>query len=893
MYLGLIMIVNTVSAENSPENQISVCIEWHQGSQQGSIALQFAQLDRIEIIQGKGSSAGNRFAFESEGPCRLKLVLSQVTTAPGPRSTLITVNRPEHGFSFFLRDVTAAFPVIIPAYQVCVLPGSDLRSYDDVLSELHDRGLKTKLEIIAGEEEETFAHAAQNTRDQPCPTWLGLARDFRLFEVDFGLGYYDRQMETIRPKWAARQVTLPELDDNPVTYHFVVGRGIGTSRQVVRRLDEGFLPILHTDILDEDILYQTCAFVALERSPLTQKNLRGTHYLVADGYSGGHMFTADQQLIFDRLEKAELIREEEIVLFFQAKAINESLSPKYAYFKMPAPALRRGSSYTFTDTLGFSSFNSGRIFCLARLNGQSMPFEEISILLQPGETAEFEFALPHAPLSPNRAKMLARRNFDEILRSCREFWRQRLSTAARISLPEPRIEEMIKAGLLHLDLITDGLEPQGTLAPKIGVYSPIGSESSPIIQFMISMGWHETAKRSLQYFLDKQHEDGLIQNFGGYMLETGAALWSMGEYFRYTHDSDWLEKNREKILKACQYLLDWRNRNKREELRGRGYGMIDGKVADPEDPFHSYMLNGYGYLGISRAAEMLKIIAPQKAAEFAAEASAWRQNIRESYFASEIRSPLIPLSDGSWSPTAPPWPEAPGPLLFYINPEKQYTHGTFTARDAMLGPLYLVFQEVIDPHEPAAGRLLDYHTDNFYLRNTAFSQPYYSRHAWLELKRGLIKPFLKTYYNTFAGLADRETYTFWEHYYHVSPHKTHEEGWFLMQTRWLLWMENGDTLQFLAGIPRAWLAQGNRIELENISTYFGSATLRVVSYADEGWIEAEVRVPENRKPRALTIRLPHPKGRKIKRVSGADCRIVGDTLVIGEFGDRIKLHIEY
>jgi hypothetical protein len=205
----------------------------------------------------------------------------------------------------------------------------------------------------------------------------------------------------------------------------------------------------------------------------------------------------------------------------------------------------------------------------------------------------------------------------------------------------------------------------------------------------------------------------------------------------------------------------------------------------------------------------------------------------------------------------------------------------------------LVFQEIIDPLEPAAGRLLDYHADNYYLRNAAFSQPYYSRHAWLELKRGLIKPFLKTYYNSFAGLADRETYTFWEHYYHVSPHKTHEEGWFLMQTRWLLWMEKGDTLQFLAGIPRAWLAQDNRIELENISTYFGSATLRVISHADEGLMEAEVTLPDNGNLQAVTIRLPHPQGKKIQRVSGAECRIAGDTLVIEKFSNNLRLRIEY
>ena len=31
-----------------------------------------------------------------------------------------------------------------------------------------------------------------------------------------------------------------------------------------------------------------------------------------------------------------------------------------------------------------------------------------------------------------------------------------------------------------------------------------------------------------------------MQNFGGYMLETEAALWSLGEHFRYTRDLDWV-----------------------------------------------------------------------------------------------------------------------------------------------------------------------------------------------------------------------------------------------------------------------------------------------------------------------------------------------------------------
>jgi hypothetical protein len=869
-------------------------IEWDGGFPEGSIEVINGTFHTLQMVKGAGDIGESKFKSVSDTPFRIQVSVSDGIVEPGPGATIVTVYREKEGFSFFLRDVRPDFPIIIPDYGVTVLPAGDGRSYEDVLNGLRKRGLWTKLEVIQNSPEESFDNAARHTRNQSCPIWLGLPRDFRHFEVDLGLNYHQSIMETIRPLRAGGRMKTPELGDTPVEYSFSLGRGIGTSKQVSRRLEEGTLPILHADFLDETVSYETRSFVSFERSHLSEESLRGTHYLVADGYSPGHMFTDNQQAEFNRLEQGELEREEEAVLYFKAKAVNIGAAPTYAYFKAPVPKPHwQADIYTFDAENGFFILNSGRVFSIAKLNGKPVPFEESSILVAPGETAVFEFALSHSPLSRKRALELVDWDFEERLSGCRTFWKRKLSTAAKIRLPEKRIEEMIQAGLLHLDMITYGLEPAGTLAPTIGAYSPIGSESAPIIQFMNSMGWHDTAQRSLQYFFDKQHENGFIQNYGGYMLETGAALWSMGEYFRYTRDDNWLRSHREKILKACQYLLEWRERNKIETLRGRGYGMIDGKVADPNDPYHSYMLNGYGYLGIARAAEVFSVIDPEEGKRLAAEAAAWCADIRNSYFVSEMRSPVIPLADGTWCPTVPPWTEAQGPKLLYIRPERLWSHGAFTGKDALLGPLYLVFQEVIDYDEPAAVRLLKYHADNLYLRNAAFSQPYYSRHAWVELKQGLVKPFLKTYYNTFSGLADRETYTFWEHYYQVTPHKTHEEGWFLMQTRWMLWMEEGETLNLLSGIPRAWLGNGKRIELENIATYFGRADLHVESHIENGWIEAEVECLGDRKPETVTVRMPHPDGAQPVVIHGGEWDSLQERIVVKNFKGKAKIKVVY
>jgi len=347
------------------------------------------------------------------------------------------------------------------------------------------------------------------------------------------------------------------------------------------------------------------------------------------------------------------------------------------------------------------------------------------------------------------------------------------------------------------------------------------------------------------------------------------------------------------LVRACEYMLAWRRRNIREELRGRGYGLLEGKVADPPDPFHSFMLNGYAYLGMARAAEMLAKVDLKESRRWAREAAALKQDIRTAFFEARARSPVVPLGDGTWAPSAPPWAESSGPVALYAEPAHWFTHGTFTARDSLLGPIYLILQEVIDPHEQAADFLVDWHAELMCVRNVALSQPYYSRHDYAHIRRGEVKPFLKTYYNAFTGLADRETYTFWEHYFHASPHKTHEEGWFLMQTRWMLWLEDGRTLRLLPGVPRAWLEHGKQIALRNVASYFGPISLQVESKVNDCVIEATIECRSDRQPQRVAVRLPHPCGLKAVAAHGGAYCPESETVLIEEFRDSAKVVLRF
>ncbi|MBS0664550.1 MAG: hypothetical protein JSR48_14885 [Verrucomicrobia bacterium] len=859
----------------------SVAIVWS-GAAAGTVTVERGRLAALRP-GGTDAAAAGRFELPEGRPGRIEADIDG-TLADDETGTLVTVRTAAAAFTFRLRDVDRNYPIYVPAYDAAVTAADDRRSFAEIAAAVRHRGQLTKLQTIAAAPEENFDHAAANTRAMRLETWLGLSRDARIFRVD------DR-LQWIKPRFHWSESKLPETGGKPVVYEFQFGRGWGVRDDVTRRLEDGVLPILHGRIGDEDVQYDVTVFTSLERSPLTAATLRGTPFLVADSYGAGHMFTPVQQAEVTRQREAEANRDEETVLYVRGVATNRGTVPRYALFKTMTPQLVKRTEWHVDGARGFGLFKSGRVFAVTKLNGRPVG-EEHSVLLKPGETAVFEMYVPHDPVSPERAGALLNQSFDARLAEARRFWQEKLAAAARWHLPESRIDEMVRAGLLHLDLITYGLEPGGPLIPTIGDYTAIGSESAPIIQFMDSMGWHDTARRAIGFFLEKQHDDGFMQNFNNYMLETGAVLWTMGEHYRYTHDDAWLREVKPRLLKACRYLQAWRARNQNGP-KGDGFGMLDGKTADPDDPFRSFMLNGYAYLGLSRAAEMLATSDPAESKVWRNEAEALKTDIRDSLVHGLERAPVVPLGDGSWAPAAAPWTGYRGPVMLHADGGAWFTHGAMTGRDSLLGPLYLVFQEVIDPREPLAGLLLETHSELMTRQNVAFSQPYYSRHPWVHLQRGEVKPFLQAWYDTMAAIADRETYTFIEHFFGASPHKTHEEAWFLMETRWMLYLESGRTLRLLAGVPRAYLADGQTVAVDGAASYFGPLSFRLESHVAQGEIRAAVDCPGERRPATIEFRVPHPAGLRAKSVEGGIYDAATETVRIEHFTGAARITLHY
>jgi hypothetical protein len=873
-----------------------IAVVWKNSRPAGQVKITNGRLRRLSVAPERGRVSGNKYQFSKTGPCRLVVELTETMTDPGARATRVTVNSQQDPFTFFLRDVGRDCPIFIPEYGVMVTEGKDQRDFAAIAKAIRARKLVSQLAAIENAPEESYAAACDENRELVCPTWLGLSRDLRIFEVNYDqpMGYWGY----IQPRYHSTTQRVPETQDKPYALNFAIGPGASCRSQITRRLEDGILPILRSTQAEDDIHYELTLFATLETRPLTEKNLRGSDWQACYAHTGGNMLKAeDKDKIKDLLDREMRQREEETICWIRIEACNRGRVPRYAWFKgltvrvEGSWALRPDDVYD--GKTGFSSFASGRVFGIHRLNNGPAPDQELAVLVPPQQRVVYDILIPHQPIPLERAEKLVQQDFSKHLAACRRFWQAKLRQAAIVSIPESAVNERVKAGLLHCDLVALGQEPNGSVLATIGWYAPIGSESSPIIQFFDSMGWHSLAERSLNFFLDRQRDDGFIQNFGGYQLETGPALWTMGEHYRYTQDQTWVKRIQPKLLLACDYLLAWRERNKREELRGKGYGLLDGKVADPEDFFHSFMLNGLSYLGILRVSEMLAEIAPAQSQRLATEAREFRHDIRTAYFEAIGRSPVIPLSDGTWVPTVPSWTEYPGALSLYADGGNWFTHGAFGSRDSLIGSLYLVISEVLDAREAGTDILLKSHQQLFTVKNAGLSQPYYCRHDHIHLLRGEVQAFLKTYYNQFSALQDRETYTFWEHYFHASQHKTHEEGWFLMQTRWMLYLEQGTTLKLLSGIPRAWLENGKVIELSNVASYFGPISLRVESKVKKGSITAEIKCPAGRQPRCGTIRVPHPCGKKAKKVQGGIYDPLTEEVKIEPFNGKAQIVVTF
>ncbi|HSW46831.1 MAG TPA: hypothetical protein VLM89_14820, partial [Phycisphaerae bacterium] len=471
---------------------------------------------------------------------------------------------------------------------------------------------------------------------------------------------------------------------------------------------------------------------------------------------------------------------------------------------------------------------------------------------------------------------------------CKAYWDRVMAGAMQVDVPDPLLANVIKASQVHCMMAARNEAGGRRVAPWIASvsYGPLESESNAIIRGMGVFGHDEFARRSLDFFIDKYDPAGFLTT-GYTLMGTGWHLWTLGEHYRIARDADWLRSVAPKVVNVCNWINKQRAKTKRPDARGRlplEAGLMPPGVMADWNVYAFYMyLNGVSCAGLRDAGRALVDVGTPGADGFEKDAEAFCGDILRAYRATQAITPVFGLRNGTFV-TPYPTQLLPGPTGMFFPGEDGNRSWCY---DVELGAHHLVPYGILPPDAPDVEAMMNHMEDVQFLSEGWFDypaaenakdpfnfggfakvQPYYARNAEVCAMRDDVKPFVRSYFNTIPSLLGMETLSFQEHFRGFAAwNKTHETGYFLHQTRIMLVMERGDELWLAPLVTNNWLKDGMGIAVKNAPTFFGPVSYRIESHVSSGGIEATIEPPMRSQPKRIVLRLRHPDGKPIRKVT--------------------------
>jgi hypothetical protein len=664
----------------------------------------------------------------------------------------------------------------------------------------------------------------------------------------------------------------------------------------LQELEEGWLPIMINRWSENDLSFERTDFAALRDSPppWDESSLKGT---------------------------------ELALMVSQVKIRNNSPIPKTAqyyikpwkpatgepgYGAIPANAKNAWEATLRDNCVIVSEGDTEYALCYVDTHDRGslsmlspLGAAHYSVVVHPEQEHVIHTVIPGLLPPSAEASKLRSLAYDQLHQATALYWKDLLSKTMRVEIPDRHLQNIYNANLHHLLLVLTKDFKRGEHYPHAAMlyYGSIGSESSPVMQSMEMRGMSKRVESCLQAWLSTQgnampagdyssKEGGFFQFWPIYTVDQGAILWTLAEHYLYTRDLDWLRKVAPQIVAGCDFILRERKRTMKELPGGEKpdyYGLAPaGCVADMRDWEYSFMLNAYFYLGLKKSSQVLKDVDPENARRIATEAEDYLKAIRKTLRESIVISPVTRLRNNTSVPSVPAYLGLRGftsEVKDSVDPDIRHGY----VYDSTIGPFHLLKGMVLEPHDPEVTWMLNYLEDRFFMFSPLSSrvdlttlstdwfnqggyeklQPYYVHYQDAYLQRDQIPHFLRTFFNTLAAIADPQTLTFQEEldFSGGQPHKTHEEGWFFHQFRFMLVMEMGNDLFLARGTPRAWLEHGRNIAVIRAPSYFGELSYRIQSFSNEGRIQASVNTPQRAHPARLLLRLRHPSKARLTKVT--------------------------
>jgi hypothetical protein len=469
------------------------------------------------------------------------------------------------------------------------------------------------------------------------------------------------------------------------------------------------------------------------------------------------------------------------------------------------------------------------------------------------------------------------------------YWKAMVAHAAQIETPDPFLNDIIRSSEVRC-LIAGRNEADGArIAAWIAAitYGPLESESHSPIRGMDLLGYEDFARKSLDFFIHRYNTNGFLTT-GYTTFGTAWHLWTVGEHYQLYRDKAWLKRVAPELARVCHWIVRQTEKTKKLDARGNPvpeYGLMPpGVMADWDSFAYHFCMNAYYVAALREVGIALKDIGHPDAQLFLKHAEELRKNTMRAYAWTQSHAPAMSLRDGTWIAHYPSQVHSPGNLADFFPGQDA---GRSWCYNVELGAHQLVPAGVLAPRSREVMEMMDHMEDVQFLadgwfdypatmnqadwfNNGGFSkvQPYYTRNAEIYAMQDEVKPFVRSYFNSIAALLNPEVLTFWEHFHNAgAPDKTHETGYFLQQTRFMMAMEHGHELWLAPLITSNWLKDGLTVSATRVPTRFGNVSFRINSHVKDGYIEAHVEPPAHFGGKDILLRLRHPDGKTIRNVT--------------------------
>jgi hypothetical protein len=485
-------------------------------------------------------------------------------------------------------------------------------------------------------------------------------------------------------------------------------------------------------------------------------------------------------------------------------------------------------------------------------------------------TRRVTVSLPSPVVPAAAADVLAAIDYEKARDATVRFWSDYIARGAQFRVPEQKVNDLFRASLWHALRLPRRHGGAGTdvdidLPYSNFAYSQTGTpwpvNQAVYVDYMLYAlrGYHDIAAEELAVqYRNNQEADGHVSGYANWLVYTPAMLYAVAQNYLLSDDRAAFER----LLPSSMEALDWclGQLSSARNARGDATDLVRGPLNDNTGAGVWAFNQAYLFAGLDLFGRALERYGHPRAADARQAAAAIHDAIARGFGTASMRSPVVQLRDGTWTPYVPAEALSPHRILDEWYPT-----------DVDTGATHLLRLHALPARGALADALLNDHEDNLYYKGRGIAQePVYNQQATAYLLRDQPEAVIRAFYSYMASAFSHTALEPVEHYWgqgqYFGPPST-DGAWFELFRNMLVHEAEGDVLTIAQAAPRAWLRDGQTIEIRRAPTYCGPIDVTIASRARAGELQADVQLGGSRHPAELRVRFRHPDKRRMQSVT--------------------------